>query len=168
MCGSGCRAPRMMCNRKEIRMKTAQLIGLTLVLLAMCACGSRKSLTRNDIRIHSDSIAQTLRSEVSNRQKSTDLQTTEKGEYQEVTILTVNKDTTGLRLTRTVTARNTRTSKNSTRQDVQQQTVATQTSEKQYQRKERSEKQSGKIRYGMPYVVLGGIVLIFLYMKRKR
>ena len=85
-------------------MKTAQRIGVLLLLAAISGCGSRKALTRTHYA-ERDSIMAITQKEVRNTRQCTGKQAEIIETFNEETTLMIRKDTTGLKLTRTVTSR---------------------------------------------------------------
>ena len=116
-------------------MKTAQRIGVLLLLAAISGCGSRKALTRTHYA-ERDSIMAITQKEVRNTRQCTGKQAEVIETFNEETTLMIRKDTTGLKLTRTVTSRKEQNTKSSRQQEQWQQTDTTQYLRKQIRTKD--------------------------------
>lgn len=149
-------------------MKTAQRIGVLLLLAAVSGCGSRKALTRTHYA-ERDSIMAITQKEARNTRQCTGKQDEVIETFSEETTLMIRKDTTGLKLTRTVTSRKKQNTKSSRQQEQWQQTDTTQYLRKQIRTEENekeTQKRSGSV---VPYViVLAGILLLLLFRRRYR
>ena len=78
-------------------MKTAQRIGVLLLLAAISGCGSRKALTRTHYA-ERDSIMAITQKEVRNTRQCTGKQAEIIETFNEETTLMIRKDTTGLEM----------------------------------------------------------------------
>lgn len=148
-------------------MKTAQHIGMLLLLAAVSGCGSRKALTRTHYT-ERDSIMAVTQKKVSNTRQCTGKQAEVIETFSEETTLMIRKDTTGLKLTRTVTSRKKQNTKSSRQQEQWQQTDTTQYFRKQIRTEENekeTQKRSGSV---VPVIVLAGILLLLLFRRRYR
>ena len=147
-------------------MKTAQRIGVLLLLAAVSGCGSRKALTRTHYA-ERDSIMAITQKEARNTRQCTGKQAEVIETFSEETTLMIRKDTTGLKLT--VTSRKMQYTKSSRQQEQWQQTDTTQYLRKQIRTEENekeTQKRSGSV---VPYViVLAGILLLLLFRRRYR
>lgn len=149
-------------------MKTAQRIGVLLLLATVSGCGSRKALTRTHYA-ERDSIMVTTQKEVTNTRQCTGKQAEAIETFSEETTLMIRKDTTGLKLTRTVTSRKMQNTKSNRQQEKWQQTDTTQYLRKQIRTEENekeTQKHSGSVTSYI--IVLTGILLLLLLRRRYR
>lgn len=150
-------------------MKTAQRIGALLLLAAVSGCGSRKTLTRTHYA-ERDSIMAITQKEVTNTLQCTGKQAEAIETFSEETTLMIRKDTTGLKLTRTVTARKMQNTKSSRQQEKWQQTDTTQYLRKQIRTEENEKETQKRSRSATSYIIVltGVLALLLLFRRRYR
>lgn len=149
-------------------MKTAQRIGCVIATRSNIGMWQSESAYPTHYA-ERDSIMAITQKEVRNTRQCTGKQAEVIETFNEETTLMIRKDTTGLKLTRTVTSRKEQNTKSSRQQEQWQQTDTTQYLRKQIRTKENekeTQKRSGSV---VPYViVLAGILLLLLFRRRYR
>lgn len=148
-------------------MKTAQRIGVLLLLTAVSGCGSRKALTRTHYAERDSSMVITQK-EMTNTRQCTGKQVEAIETFSEETTLMIRKDTTGLKLTRTVSYRKRQNTKSNRQQEKWQQTDTTQYLRKQI-RTEENEKETQKLSRSATsfIIVLTGVLVLLLLFRRR-